>query len=368
VAPSVRGGRGDRFRHDSAKAFQYLGNRGPRRGLDCFQCTGLLRQRQLCGWSRAHVLSSISRPRSRRRKVQQPPARTRPRLPCCPRRSRHGRARPLRVIFAAEKPLEGELSLIAPDGSVAAKSTAARRSAVFLARRGRFSRRGGLADRTRIECSTIKREIAVAASQPARCRARRRQRLARARLESRERESVLRMDREAVRRAARHGAVVEGAARGAARSSAQHAVQPLRPARGPDRAVHPARLRRPAVLPARVFRVQDGPAVRIREVYRGDAVSRRNASRGGTSSTRPPPPRRRHHWAADAAPGRRDRRCIRFSARPPRDRQHRRGCHRDPRRGRRDRRRGRLGSRRGSAITCSIPSPTGCIPDRDGRR
>ena len=30
---------------------------------------------------------------------------------------------PLRVIFAAEKPLEGELSLIAPDGSVAATSS-----------------------------------------------------------------------------------------------------------------------------------------------------------------------------------------------------------------------------------------------------
>src|SRR6266545_4843329 len=29
---------------------------------------------------------------------------------------------PLRVLFAAEKPLEGELSLIAPDGRVAAKS------------------------------------------------------------------------------------------------------------------------------------------------------------------------------------------------------------------------------------------------------
>ena len=29
---------------------------------------------------------------------------------------------PLRVVFAAEKPLQGELSLIAPDGSVAAKS------------------------------------------------------------------------------------------------------------------------------------------------------------------------------------------------------------------------------------------------------
>ena len=29
---------------------------------------------------------------------------------------------PLRVIFAAEKPLDGELSLIGPDGNVAAKS------------------------------------------------------------------------------------------------------------------------------------------------------------------------------------------------------------------------------------------------------
>jgi hypothetical protein len=29
---------------------------------------------------------------------------------------------PLRVMFVAEKPLEGELSLIAPDGTVAAKS------------------------------------------------------------------------------------------------------------------------------------------------------------------------------------------------------------------------------------------------------
>ena len=29
---------------------------------------------------------------------------------------------PLRVVFAADKPLEGELSLIAPDGSVAATS------------------------------------------------------------------------------------------------------------------------------------------------------------------------------------------------------------------------------------------------------
>ena len=31
---------------------------------------------------------------------------------------------PLRVVVAVEKPLEGELSLIAPDGTVAAKSAA----------------------------------------------------------------------------------------------------------------------------------------------------------------------------------------------------------------------------------------------------
>ena len=47
---------------------------------------------------------------------------------------------PLRVVFAVEKPLEGELSLIAPDGSVAAKSRErARRAAVFLVRRGQVA-------------------------------------------------------------------------------------------------------------------------------------------------------------------------------------------------------------------------------------
>ena len=57
---------------------------------------------------------------------------------------------PLRVVFAAEKPLEGELSLIAPDGSVAAKSRrAARRAAVFLVRRGRVAGRGDVAREAR---------------------------------------------------------------------------------------------------------------------------------------------------------------------------------------------------------------------------
>ena len=33
------------------------------------------------------------------------------------------RGAPLRVVFAAEKPLDGQFALIAPDGSVAARST-----------------------------------------------------------------------------------------------------------------------------------------------------------------------------------------------------------------------------------------------------
>src|SRR5215831_20411209 len=74
---------------------------------------------------------------------------------------------PLRVIFAAEKPLAGELSLIAPNGSVAAKSAdrhggppyfwyaevetpAPGKWHVQLAR-----------DNAPAECSTITREVAV---------------------------------------------------------------------------------------------------------------------------------------------------------------------------------------------------------------
>jgi hypothetical protein len=81
---------------------------------------------------------------------------------------------PLRVVFSAEKPLEGELSLIAPNGSVAAKSRerfggppyswfaevaapAAGKWQVKLAR-----------DRAPAECSTITREIVVRDSQPPR--------------------------------------------------------------------------------------------------------------------------------------------------------------------------------------------------------
>ena len=81
---------------------------------------------------------------------------------------------PLRVIFAAERPLEGELSLVGPDGKVAAKSRerlggppyfwfaevpspAAGTWRAMLAR-----------DRAPAECSTITREIAVRNDEPPR--------------------------------------------------------------------------------------------------------------------------------------------------------------------------------------------------------
>ena len=114
---------------------------------------------------------------------------------------------PLRVIFAAEKPLEGELLLIAPNGSVAAKSrerhggppyfwfaeVAAPAAGKWQAKLAR--------DHAPAECSTITREIAV------------RDRLAGAqRLGSRDGKPLFGVDREAVRCAARRGAVVEGAA------------------------------------------------------------------------------------------------------------------------------------------------------------
>ena len=65
---------------------------------------------------------------------------------------------PLRVLFAAEKPLEGELSLIAPDGSVAATiARAARRAALFLVRRGCHAGRGNMARAS--SCATAHRRM-----------------------------------------------------------------------------------------------------------------------------------------------------------------------------------------------------------------
>lgn len=83
------------------------------------------------------------------------------------------RGAPLRVIVAAEKPLEGELLLIAPNGSVAAKSqerlggppyfwfaeVASPAAGTWQAKLTR--------ERAAGECGTITREIAVSAAKPA---------------------------------------------------------------------------------------------------------------------------------------------------------------------------------------------------------
>ncbi len=79
---------------------------------------------------------------------------------------------PLRVVFAAEKPLEGELSLIAPDGSVAAKSRehyggppyfwfAEVKAPAAGTWRATLAR-----DRATAGCGPITREIAVRADKP----------------------------------------------------------------------------------------------------------------------------------------------------------------------------------------------------------
>jgi hypothetical protein len=79
---------------------------------------------------------------------------------------------PLRVVFAGEKPLEGELSLIAPDGSVAAKSRERHGGPPYFWYAEVASPAAGMwrarlvRDRAPAECNTITRDISVAAEQP----------------------------------------------------------------------------------------------------------------------------------------------------------------------------------------------------------
>ena len=80
---------------------------------------------------------------------------------------------PLRVLIAAEKPLDGELSLIAPDGSVAAKSRDRQGGPPYFWFAEVVSPAAGTwhatltLDTAPSACSTITREIAVSASKPA---------------------------------------------------------------------------------------------------------------------------------------------------------------------------------------------------------
>src|SRR5664279_5257741 len=77
---------------------------------------------------------------------------------------------PLRIVFAAEKPLEGEFSLIAPDGSVAAKSSARYGGPPYFWFAEVASPAAGTwhASLTPAGCSPITRDIVVRADQPPR--------------------------------------------------------------------------------------------------------------------------------------------------------------------------------------------------------
>jgi hypothetical protein len=81
---------------------------------------------------------------------------------------------PLRVIFAAEKPLKGELSLIAPDGSVAAKSAERHSGPPYFWYAEVASPAAGTwhaqlaREAASAECGTIAREIVVRADEPPR--------------------------------------------------------------------------------------------------------------------------------------------------------------------------------------------------------
>src|SRR6202140_4862798 len=79
---------------------------------------------------------------------------------------------PLRVMVVTEKPLEGVLSLIAPDGSVAAKSSDRHGGAPYswfaeVAQPAAGTWHATLAlDHAAAECHTITRDITVSASKP----------------------------------------------------------------------------------------------------------------------------------------------------------------------------------------------------------
>src|ERR1700704_1112626 len=81
---------------------------------------------------------------------------------------------PLRVIFAAEKPLEGEFSLIAPDGKVAAASRERHGGPPYFWFAGGAARAAGAwhaklaRDGAPAECSAMTRDIAVRAQEPPR--------------------------------------------------------------------------------------------------------------------------------------------------------------------------------------------------------
>ncbi len=143
---------------------------------------------------------------------------------------------PLRVMAVSEKPLDGTISLTGPDGSVVAKSSDRHGGPPYFwfaevnePAAGKWHASLAL-DRPAADCSAITHEISVSATKPAPVAIPVRKILAgEEQLGSRQRDAVLGLDRQAVRRARRSGSELEGLERRAARQVAQLPRQLSRP-------------------------------------------------------------------------------------------------------------------------------------------
>ena len=181
---------------------------------------------------------------------------------------------PLRVIFAAEKPLEGELSLIAPDGSVAAKSRERQGGPPYfwfaeVASPAAGTWRATLArDSAPAECSTITREIAVRADAPPRPGTTAGSVWPLRNTWNRETENLYSAWIEKLFDAPLDATLSWPALHEVLRDRSRNFLfNHLGLGEDTDEDGHSPRLRRPSLFPARVFRVQDGAAVRLLEVH-----------------------------------------------------------------------------------------------------
>ena len=173
---------------------------------------------------------------------------------------------PLRVLFVVDKPIQGELALVAPDGSVAATSRDRKGGPPYFWYAEVKSPAAGTwharLEHAPAECSKIAREISVRKSRPAPPHATGEQRLALAPfLEPRDGEPLFGVAGIAVRCAGRPGADLARDGQGGARPLAQFPVRLFGSARRQHR--HAPRLRGLPVLPAHLFLLQAGAAVRL---------------------------------------------------------------------------------------------------------
>src|SRR5712664_983059 len=169
---------------------------------------------------------------------------------------------PLRVVAVSDRPLDGTLSFVAPDGGELAATRERRGGPPYwwLSRGGDEGRRCAprLPRGSRDDVYGGRGRQVLAATHRHRGLARH------AGVERGHGGALLGVGREALRRSARRGAQLARARRGDAPGGAE--LPPRSPgARGGWRARPPARARlcRPAVLPARLFRVEARAAVRL---------------------------------------------------------------------------------------------------------